>query len=491
MGSDPQYAKFPNLSLAQDVFTLTNSSATKTQRQTALQKLKDAIAEHKMAPLYRHLAHPADGLLNSAGTGSTAGTAAAPKTRRPSGLNKVAAGSVLSDAQIEWDETFYESLVKANEEELKTFDIEEEEALEKAGEVEVLQAKGKRAEFWAKVGDKDKSISGFEAVFEKTGILGTKIDIVLAIIRIGLFFGDRALVKKQIERARTLVESGGDWDRRNRLKAYQGLHLLTVRSYNLAAPLLLDSLSTFTSYELCSYSNLVVYSILAGSVSLKRVDFKSKVVDAPEIKAIVGDGEDKLAALSGAASSGPGAGDEEMQESASATPGQASTAVNLSAIGSGNQAVTENEAPVDFSPLSGLVKSLYVGNYKSFFTALAAVEENFLSQDRYLHEHRSWFVREMRLRGYQQLLQSYRVVGLKSMANAFGVSVDFLDRDLARFVAAERIPCTIDRVKGIIETNRPDDKNKQYQDVVKQGDALITKLQKYGQTVRLRGSERA
>lgn len=65
--------------------------------------------------------------------------------------------------------------------------------------------------------------------------------------------------------------------------------------------------------------------------------------------------------------------------------------------------------------------------------------------------------------------------------------------DLAKFIAGGRIPCTIDRVtgKGVIETNRPDDKNKQYQDVVKQGDQLITKLQKYGQAVRLRGSERA
>ena len=62
--------------------------------------------------------------------------------------------------------------------------------------------------------------------------------------------------------------------------------------------------------------------------------------------------------------------------------------------------------------------------------------------------------------------------------------------DLAKFIAADRIPCTIDRVNGIIETNRPDDKNKQYADVVKQGDGLITKLQKYGQAVRLRGSER-
>ena len=59
----------------------------------------------------------------------------------------------------------------------------------------------------------------------------------MAMLRIGLFFGDLLFVNKTIERAETLVESGGDWDRRNRLKAYKGLHLLTIRSYSLAAPL--------------------------------------------------------------------------------------------------------------------------------------------------------------------------------------------------------------------------------------------------------------
>lgn len=274
----------------------------------------------------------------------------------------------------------------------------------------------------------DKAISSYEDVFDKTGVLGTKIDLILAIIRVGLFFGDKLLVKKNVERAQTLVESGGDWDRRNRLKAYQGLHLLTIRSYNLAAPLLLDSLSTFTSYELCTYSSLVIYSVLAGSVSLKRVDFKAKVVDAPEIKAILGDGEEKLSALSGAISAGPGAGDEEMQDVSTATPGPAATAVNLTTLGQSATGQPEAETPVDFSPLARLVNSLYTRDYRSFFLALAAVEENLLRQDRYLYEHRGWFVREMRLRGYQQMLQSYRVVGLESMAQDFGVSVDFLDR---------------------------------------------------------------
>ncbi|KAH7019424.1 26S proteasome subunit RPN7-domain-containing protein [Ilyonectria destructans] len=487
MGSDPQYAKWPLLPLSQHVFALTNAYASKTAQQSAVQALQDAIAKDKMAPFYRYLAHPIDGILNTIGEGG-ASAPGKPLSRKSSLVGMIATKPAVTTVNLPWDEGLYNELKEDNDRELEEFKKEEDEAEEQAGDTEIIAAKGKRAEFWARVGDKDKAIAAYESVFEKTGILGAKIDLVLAIIRMGLFYGDKPLVKKHVERAKTLVETGGDWDRRNRLKAYEGLHLLTLRSHNLAAPLLLDSLSTFTSYELCTYSNLVVYSVLAGSVSLKRVDFKSKVVDAPEIKAILGDGEDKLLALSGALSAGPGT-------DAAATPKVApTTAVNLTTLGtSTSTGQPEAELAIDFSPLALLVSSLYSGNYKTFFQSLADVEEQFLNQDRYLHEHKSWLIREMRLRAYQQLLQSYRVVGLESMANDFGVTVDFLDRDLARFIAAGRIPCTIDRVtgKGVIETNRPDDKNKQYQDVVRQGDQLITKLQKYGQAVRLRGSERA
>lgn len=300
-------------------------------------------------------------------------------------------------------------------------------------------------------------------------------------IRVGLFFNDKAYVKKQVDRATILVESGGDWDRRNRLKAYKGLHLLTIRQYNVAAPLLLDSLSTFTSYELCSYSALVMYAVLSGTLTLKRTDFKSKVVDAPEIKAILGSGDDEK----------PTNKDAEMKDAPSTSTPEKATVVNLTTLGTGSGTENaESEPPIDFTALASFIRSLYNGNYRNFFASLARIEEQFLSVDRYLFEHRTWYIREARLRAYQQLLQSYRVVSLAAMAGAFGVSVDFLDRDLAKFIAAGRVSCTIDRVQGVIETTRPDDKNKQYADVVKQGDALITKLQKYGQAVRLRGSER-
>lgn len=165
---------------------------------------------------------------------------------------------------------------------------------------------------------------------------------------------------------------------------------------------------------------------MAGSVALKRVDFKTKVVDAPEIKAILGEAEEKLAALSGAVSAGPSAGDEEMEDVKN-TSSAPRAVVNLTTLGQ-SQADHDAEVAIDFKPLANLVSSLYRGNYSTFFVSLGVVEENFLGQDRYLYEHKQWYVREMRLRGYQQLLQSYRVVGLKSMAKDFGVTVDFLDK---------------------------------------------------------------
>ncbi|KAJ5478995.1 hypothetical protein N7530_004504 [Penicillium desertorum] len=474
MGSDPQYIKFPNLSIAQHVFNLSNPACAPAVQQSSLKKLQDVILENKMAPFYRHLAHPTEGILNNSGEGVTQHPQNGGNSTQPLiTSNLIVSRKTPVKIDFPWDEQLYQSLLEDNKKELETFQKEEDEAEEAAGETEVQAARGKRAEFWARVGDKDKAVESHEALLEKTGFLGTKIDLVMAMLRIGLFFGDLLFVNKTIERAETLVESGGDWDRRNRLKAYKGLHLLTIRSYSLAAPLLLDSLSTFTSYELCSYSSLVIYSVLAGSLSLKRVDFKAKVVDAPEIRAILGSPEDQLAALSGEVSSGPGARDEVMKETTGGT--------------THTRRCQDRCQHLHF--LNRLC--LYNGNYRSFFVALAAVEDQFLTQDRYLHEHRAWFVREMRLRAYQQLLQSYRVVGLSGMANDFGVTVDYLDRDLAKFISNNRIACTIDRVNGIIETNRPDDKNKQYADVVKHGDSLITKIQKYGQAVRLRGSERS
>ena len=49
-----------------------------------------------------------------------------------------------------------------------------------------------------------------------------------------------------------------------------------------------------------------------------------------------------------------------------------------------------------------------------------------------------WYVREMRKKAYAQLLESHRVVGLESMANAFGVSNE-VSTDSTNSIACCRI----------------------------------------------------
>lgn len=78
-----------------------------------------------------------------------------------------------------------------------------------------------------------------------------------------------------------LIEKGGDWDRRNRLKVYRGLHLLSIRQFKRGGELLLDALSTFTATELVSYNDFVALTVISNTLTLSRPDLKKKVRSVP------------------------------------------------------------------------------------------------------------------------------------------------------------------------------------------------------------------
>lgn len=165
MGSDPQYIKFPNLSIAQHVFNLSNPSCAPDVQQSSLKKLQDVIVEHKMAPFYRHLAHPTEGILNNSGEGVTQLPQNAGNSTKPLiTSNLLASRKTPLKFDFPWDEKLYQSLLEDNKKELEAFQKEEDEAEEAAGETEVQAARGKRAEFWARVGDK---VSLFRLCFAK------------------------------------------------------------------------------------------------------------------------------------------------------------------------------------------------------------------------------------------------------------------------------------------------------------------------------------
>jgi hypothetical protein len=75
----------------------------------------------------------------------------------------------------------------------------------------------------------------------------------------------------------SLIEEGGDWDRRNRLKVYQGTYCIVIRDFKAAANFFLDTISTFTSYELMDYETFVRYTVYISMISLPRNELRDKV----------------------------------------------------------------------------------------------------------------------------------------------------------------------------------------------------------------------
>merc|ERR1719357_2170290 len=61
------------------------------------------------------------------------------------------------------------------------------------------------------------------------------MDLVFLNIRVGLFHNDHAITTANIAKAKQMLEEGGDWDRRNRLKVYEGLYAMSVRDFKLCA----------------------------------------------------------------------------------------------------------------------------------------------------------------------------------------------------------------------------------------------------------------
>ncbi|KAL1477767.1 hypothetical protein MTO96_035492 [Rhipicephalus appendiculatus] len=330
-------------------------------------------------------------------------------------------------ADLGWtiDQTLAAKMRAANAAELARLDAAIADAEKNSSETEVRDGYLLKAEYLSRIGDKDAALAQLNKTYEKTVGLGHRLDVLFHIIRIGLFYMDHDLITRSIDRA-NLIEERGDWDRRNRLKVYLGLYSIAVRDFKKAASLFLETVSSFTCYELMDYERFVTYTVIASVVSLPRVELLDKVVKGAEI----------LEVLHG------------------------------------------------IPDISEYLISLYKCRYAIFFRKLAYVEQMLL-RDRIWSPHVRYYVREMRILAYSQLLESYRSLTLQYMADTFGVTVSFIDQELARFIAADRLNCKIDKVGGVVQTTRPDIKNHQYQACIKQGDILLNRIQKLSRVINI------
>ncbi|OEL26719.1 26S proteasome non-ATPase regulatory subunit 6 [Dichanthelium oligosanthes] len=334
--------------------------------------------------------------------------------------------SLVSAGVLEPDAALLAEMRGRIDEEIRKFDEKIADAEENLGESEVREAHLAKSLYFIRVGEKEKALEQLKVTEGNTVAVGQKMDLVFHTLQIGFFYMDFDLISKSIDKAKNLFEEGGDWERKNRLKVYEGLYCMATRNFKKAASLFLDSISTFTTYELFPYDTFIFYTVLTSIITLDRVSLKQKVVDAPEILAVIG------------------------------------------------------KVP----HLSEFLNSLYKCQYKSFFVAFSGLTEQ-IKLDRYLQPHFRYYMREVRTVVYSQFLESYKSVTMEAMAAAFGVTVDFIDQELSRFIAAGKLHCKIDKVAGVLETNRPDERNAFYQATIKQGDFLLNRIQKLSRVIDL------
>lgn len=330
--------------------------------------------------------------------------------------------------EIGWgpDASQLQRMQSANQAKLQELDGKIKDAEENLGDTEVKEALTAKADYLCRIGSRAAAAEAYKKAEENTAGSGPKLDLVFSTLKSDIAFGDWHAVKQQLDKAKKLCDEGGDWERKNRLKVYEALFSMVSRDFKKAAELFLDSTATFGATELMSYENLIFYSVVTSVITLDRVNLKKRVVDAPEILTVI-----------------------------------------------------------DSIPnLTSFLNSLYMCQYGSFFKAFSQIIDQ-INADPYLHTHLRYYVREVRIVAYSQFLDSYKSVTLESMAQSFGVSVAFIDHELADFIVSNRLTAKIDKVAGIVETNRPDAKNAQYQQTIRHGDLLLNRLQRLSKVVDL------
>jgi len=333
------------------------------------------------------------------------------------GYNK---SDALSEVNLTAIEAHHEAIIKILRENIT-------KAKDEAGDMEVLHAHMDVARYCAKCTTKEMALSAYEEVVALPKLsIGKKLDAYLEMTRVCSFWGDWKSMNETLTKAAKVIGKGGDWDRRNRLKAYQAMSYLCSRDLKSASTLLVEGIATFSCAELCEYSEFIMYAIVTNLLYLKRTEVKKSIIDGSEILQV------------------------------------------------------SKDIPV----VMQLANTLYECDYKAYLHTLVDLQPHLVA-NRYLQPHAGYILRELHVLAFQQFLDSYQSVTLESMATSFGVGVEFLDLQLSRFIAAGRLAAKIDKYGGVVETNRPDWKNARYQEMIQKGDLLLNRIQKLGRVVDL------
>lgn len=64
---------------------------------------------------------------------------------------------------------------------------------------------------------------------------------------------DIQVISKDIDTCHKLIEEGADWDKKNKLKIFEGVYCMMIRDFKKASGLFVSSIATFTAVEVMPF----------------------------------------------------------------------------------------------------------------------------------------------------------------------------------------------------------------------------------------------
>jgi 26S proteasome regulatory subunit N7 len=315
---------------------------------------------------------------------------------------------------------------------LKEIEEEIEKAGREQGDFEVREALMTKAKHFFVHGKRDLALSTLEEVMTKTVGVGARLETILYQLQVVYHFSPVELPKAKafIEMGQVELEKGGDWERRNKLKVCEGIYYLLCRDFKQSAALFISCLKTFTATEFLTNKQYTFYTLLSAAAACDRDTLKNSVLASPEILQVVGNPEDN----------------EGMQT------------------------------------LFRWLQSYYSCDYKGYYRSLPAIMQ-MIQEDRLLSLHLRYITCRLCENAYRQYLTPYRSVTLDAMAEAFGVTPDFIDREVSGFTARGKLTCKIDKVANVIEAKTDNPRVQAYNDILKEGDHVIRQVEKLSKLI--------
>lgn len=133
------------------------------------------------------------------------------------------------------------------EEELAKLEEAIKNVEENYGDTEVREAIMNKADFFLKNGEDDRAVKTYMQAYEKTVGVSKRLEIYMILLQVFFRKNNLEEIRTHIAKSKALLEEGGDWENKNKLK---------VRTNKFRSTRAYTSLSPETSSSAPSYSSM-------------------------------------------------------------------------------------------------------------------------------------------------------------------------------------------------------------------------------------------